>query len=93
MKVFDFDEQYELKELKRRQEEEERIRAEELAAHEAALAALHSPPEGTHPDQYVFPSIHRSISFTFSIINIPYDLLLSNKRKNRDCLDFFFFFF
>merc|ERR1712071_8927 len=42
---------YELKELKRRQEEEERIRAEELAAHEAALAALHSPPEGTHPDQ------------------------------------------
>merc|ERR1712071_511729 len=41
---------YELKELKRRQEEE-RIRAEELAAHEAAIAALHSPAEGTHPDQ------------------------------------------
>jgi spectrin beta len=42
---------YELKELKRRQEEEERIRAEELAAQQAALASLHSPPEGSHPDQ------------------------------------------
>ena len=51
--VFCVNTQYELKELKRRQEEEERIRAEELAAHEAAIAALHSPAEGTHPDQYV----------------------------------------
>lgn len=45
--------QYELKELKRRQEDEERIRAEELAAQQAALASLHSPPDGSHHDQYV----------------------------------------
>lgn len=45
--------QYELKELKRRQEDDERLRAEELAAQQAALASLHSPPEGSHHDQYV----------------------------------------
>ena len=43
--------QYELKELKRRQEEEERIRAEELAVQQAALASLHSPQDGSHRDQ------------------------------------------
>ncbi|XP_032787787.2 spectrin beta chain isoform X4 [Daphnia magna] len=42
---------YELKELKRRQEEDERQRAEELAAQQAALAAIHSPPEGSNQDQ------------------------------------------
>jgi len=42
---------YELKELKRRQEEEERIRAEELAVQQAALASLHSPQDGSHRDQ------------------------------------------
>lgn len=50
--------QYELKELKRRQEEDERQRAEELAAQQAALAAIHSPPEGSNQDQYAKLSKH-----------------------------------
>ena len=44
--------QYELKEMKRRQEEEERIRADEMAAQQAALSSLHSPPDGSRHDQY-----------------------------------------
>ena len=39
--------------MKRRQEDEERRRAEELAAQEAALSALHSPPDESRTDQYV----------------------------------------
>ena len=44
--------QYELKEMKRRQEDEERRQAEELAIQEAALQALQSPPdESSRADQ------------------------------------------
>jgi hypothetical protein len=60
--------QYELKELKRRQEDDERLRAEELAAQQAALASLHSPPEGSHHDQYVKLLVFRLVYIIFVIV-------------------------
>lgn len=63
--------QYELKELKRRQEDDERQRAEELAAQQAALAAIHSPPEGSNYDQYVqfYSQSLRPFYFSFCFVS------------------------